>query len=188
MGSGLGLYFVWNKGSIMANTYTLITSATVDSNGSSYIEFTSIPQTYTDLQLNYSLRDDSAIAINDGTLVVNSSNSSYARNYIFSYSGGTFADNQANNNYIYANTSVSRSSTFTSGSLYIPSYTSNTRKSFLLDNVTEDDSNSRFGLLLLAGAWNDTPAPITSIKFTPYGSGIKYVQHSSFYLYGIKNS
>jgi hypothetical protein len=172
----------------MANTYTLITSATVGSNGASSIEFTSIPNTFNDLHLVYSLRDDSTIANNDGILTINGSDSSFARNYIYSYTGGTFADNQANNNYIYANTSISRSSTFTSGSLYIPSYTSNTRKAILLDNVAEDDSTTRFGLLLLAGAWNATPAAITSLKFTPSGSGIKYVQYSTFHLYGIKNS
>ncbi len=172
----------------MTITYQLIASSTVGVNGASYVEFTSIPQTYNDLQVVYSLRDDSTIALNDGILTINGSNSTFARNYIFSYSGGTFADNQANNNYIYAATSLASSSTFTSANLYIPSYASNTKKSILTDVVIEDNTNLRFGLLLLAGAWNDTPSAINSLKFSPSGSGIKYVQHSTFYLYGIKNS
>ena len=40
----------------MANTYTLIASSTAGSGGAAYIEFTSIPNTYTDLLVMLSLR------------------------------------------------------------------------------------------------------------------------------------
>jgi hypothetical protein len=48
----------------MANTYTLISSVTVGSGGAANIEFTSIPQTYTDLLYKISgrLSVDSASA------------------------------------------------------------------------------------------------------------------------------
>ena len=42
----------------MADTYTLISSVTVGAGGASSIDFTSIPATYTDLLVKFSLRTD----------------------------------------------------------------------------------------------------------------------------------
>jgi hypothetical protein len=44
----------------MANTYEIISSVTVGAGGAAYIEFTNIPQTYTDLNLVFSGRNTSS--------------------------------------------------------------------------------------------------------------------------------
>lgn len=171
----------------MANTYTLIQAATVASGGTSYIEFTSIPNTYTDLLLYTSLRDDRNISLNDGTLQINGSSSNFSRLYIEStnYANAT-TDVQANGNFIYATTSQSTASTFSNGYMYIPNYLSNNYKGVLVQNANASNG-APVNLISIIGSWSDT-SQITSLRITPEGSGVKYVEHSTAYLYGIKNS
>ncbi len=171
----------------MANTYKLIETATVGPSGTSYIEFTSIPNTYTDLLLYTSLRDNRNIALNDGTLQINSSSSNFSRTYVEStnYANPT-TDTQANGNFVYAVTTQGTASTFSNGYMYIPNYLSSNYKGVLVQNVNTSNGNPS-NIILIIGIWSDT-SQITSLKITPEGSNIKYVEHSTAYLYGIKNS
>ena len=85
----------------------------------------------------------------------------------------------------YAVGSTATASTFSNGEIYVPNYNSSNQKSFSSDNVAErNDANAQS--IMLANLWANTAA-ITSIDLTMQG-GYDFVQYSTFYLYGIKNS
>ena len=140
-----------------------------------------------DLLLLTSLRDDRNISLNDGILSFNGSNSDFSRIYLETTNSATpTSDIQANNNLVYATTAQATSSTFSSTQIHISNYTSSNNKPISMDHIIlSNGTPSNLGFF--TGLWSNSSA-ITSLKISPSGSGIKYVQHSTAYLYGIKNS
>ena len=169
----------------MATTYTLIASSTVGSGGAANIEFTSIPATYTDLLLSLSIRTNRAGAVGSYFyLSFNGSTSNFSARFLGGDGSSASSGTQARLGGIEANASAT-SSTFANNQIYIPNYTSSNYKSYSTDGVVENNATEGFDYLI-AGLWSDTSA-ITSITITPETSG-SYVQYSTAYLYGIKNS
>ena len=144
----------------------------------SSITFSSIPQTFTDLFLVYSVRTNQTsfpsavrVAFNGNTAnftgrYLEGSGSSAASGSLARYAGA-FYDITAN--------------TFTNHQMYIPNYASAVAKSFSVDAVTESNTSQAYQDII-AGLWNDTAA-ITSITLS-VGSN-SFVQYSSASLYGI---
>ena len=169
----------------MPNTYTLIGSSTVGSGGTATVSFSSIPQTYTDLKLVYSARNTVSGTQEFIKITFNSNTSSYNLRSLQG-NGVAPATNSWSFQWIgYAVGSTATASTFSSGEVYIPNYTSSNQKSFASDNTAENNYNE-YQSLLAANLWADTAA-ITSIDLTMQG-GYNFVQYSTFRLYGIKNS
>jgi hypothetical protein len=84
------------------------------------------------------------------------------------------------------NGSTSTASTFSNAEIYIPNYTSSNPKAISSAGVQENNSAAAW-IMLTSSLWNPTSnAPVTSITLTAGSSSM--AQHSSFYLYGIKNS
>lgn len=181
-------------------SYYLIATTTVGATSVSTIEFSSIPQTYTDLQLVYSLRS------NDTTATTGNYDPIYYR-LNGTTSGYTAKDLSSQNTSVYSGSSTTDTSAVAGGtwgrmtsagavsanatascfsltSLYIPNYTGSTSKSITYESVMEQNQAAswvEFGGLL----WSNTAA-ITSIAIAlKFGS---FVQYSSASLYGIKNS
>lgn len=180
----------------MANTYQALATVTVGSGGSSTIEFTSIPQTYTDLVLRLSARTDEA---GSGRSYVrhrynSSSAASYGYLWLYGYDGGNpggTGDTAVTAGHIIivpdANTT---SDTFGNTELYIPNYTSTSKfKVHSSFHVSENSSSSTYLVGQSASLWSVTDA-ITSITLyaVNVGSANKFVQHTTATLYGIKNS
>jgi hypothetical protein len=168
----------------MANTFELISSTTVGSTPVASVSFSSIPSTYTDLVLKASARFSGSqnwllISFNGST-----SNFSVRGVYGTGSSPGSFTGSQ---NSLLGNDSTYTANTFSNGDLYIPNYAGSTYKSYSIDTVQENNASSPVYGFLNGGLWSDTSA-ITSITLTPEGSGVNIVQHSSFYLYGVKNA
>ena len=170
----------------MANTHTLISSYTVPYSGTPSVTFSSIPSTYTDLKILGSTRCDGASA----QLIVkfNGSTTGYSRRVV--YGDGSTANSsggsaEAHVRFAFSETSSQTASTFNSFNLYIPNYTSSNQKSLSADSVSENNATGAEAGLH-AGLWSGTAA-ITSINISDV-SATNFVQHSSFYLYGIKNS
>ena len=171
----------------MANTFTLISSVTVGGGGAANVEFTNIPQTYTDLIVLSSLRQGGS-----QTHGITFNNDSSTSNYVFKRvyglgSDGAGSDGSSNSGYINpigVNGSSQTANTFGNLSIYIPNYTSSNYKSISCEGVSENNGNSDAIVALTAGIWNSTSA-ITSLKITP---DTNYVQHSTAYLYGISNA
>ena len=185
----------------MANTYVLITSNTLSSN--SFVTLSSIPQTYTDLLLLCSFKSSHTggggsvsitVGFNNDTTLAN-----YSWRYLQSYSAsgidtnfgtgyswgasGTRATAMLPSSYTSTSTNI-----FGNSLIYIPNYTSSNSKSFYADGVSEDNAGSSTsvnGISMNACKWTGTAA-ITRIDI-----GLEvgnFVNPSTVYLYGIKNS
>ena len=159
----------------------LIQTLTVGSGGAASIDFTSIPQTFTDLVILFSGRsnrnaifDNIRVQPNGATTGVSSrmlygngsGASSFTEAYVSGYTGGNNAT----------------ASTFGNSSIYIPNYTSSNQKSFSIDSVSENNGTEA-QQVLTAGLWTGTSA-ITSI-ILDQGDGTTWLQYTSASLYGI---
>lgn len=172
-------------------TYQLISSVTVGSGGAATIEFTSIPQTYTDLCLKFSTRGVGSYDVIQTSIYFNSNTSSiYSQRNLQGYNGAPYsASTSPQGNFIlqYSQAALSTASSFGSGEMYIPNYTSTTtNKSVSWDTVAENNSTSGYMLALTAGLFASTNA-ITSISLATNGVG-NWAQYSTAYLYGISNA
>ena len=172
----------------MATTYTLISSVTVGSGGAANIEFTSIPQTYTDLVIQLSGRGTGAGGEVSATLQFNNNSSNYSSRWLrgsgaaASSGSDTYGTDEI---YLFEMPAASATaSTFQNGSIYIPNYTSSNNKSVSVDSVSENNGTTAWAYLT-AGLWSNSAA-ITSIKFLIQIGN--YAQHSTAYLYGISNA
>ena len=172
----------------MPNTFTLINSVTLGSGGASSIDFTSIPSTYTDLCLKFSIRD-SRSSQGPGYLHLkfNDSTTGYSSMFLYtSTDDGAVARSARTDDYISfaINTNFSTANTFGNGELYIPNYAGSTNKSVSIDSVSE--TNSAYNAAIrnfTAFLWSNSAA-IT--KITLYGDSSPFLQYSTAYLYGIK--
>ena len=173
----------------MPNTFIKIQTITVGSGGAANIEFTSIPQTYTDLKLVLSLQDAYPAGFLGNHLRINGNSSSI---YYTSRLGGdgssVFASNASGTK---AEMAVSDGSSianiFASIEIYFPNYTTAQNKSYTSDSVSEQNATQAYSVLY-AGLALDTSA-ITSITILPEpASPTKFSQYSTATLYGIKSS
>jgi hypothetical protein len=172
----------------MANTYTLIASSTVGSGGAANIDFTSIPATYTDLCVLISPRSNRSATVDGLGVRFNNSTTNYSSVDI--YGTGSGVGSQGNGgttelNFWSVTGDTATANTFSNVCIYIPNYTAATGKSVSNDGVDENNATAAY-MGLDTGYWNDTAA-ITSIKLFPT-IGTLFVQYSTAYLYGIKNS
>jgi hypothetical protein len=163
----------------MATTFTQIASVTVGSGGAANIEFTSIPSTYTDLMVYYSLR----LSSNDSFGRINLNGTTTTKIRVYGDGSGTGSDTNAVVDF-RIDPDNATANTFGSGSLYIPNYTSSSYKSYSIDTVYENNATTAVAQLL-GGLWSDT-AVVNAIKFLPQSGN--FVQYSTATLYGINNS
>jgi hypothetical protein len=172
----------------MANTFIKISTVTVGSGGAATIDFTSIPQTYTDLKIVISSRDAYAGPSDGIKMFFNSSTTSYSYAYAQGTGSATGAGLGSGDAWGQGNTgnaATSTASVFGNIEIYIANYTSANSKSFLSDGIIEN--NAAVGsLLLYANLWSNSAA-ITSIQLTPY-QPVNFVQYTTATLYGIKSS
>ena len=180
----------------MANpTMTLIQSYTVGAGGVSSITFGTglpggiIPNTYTDLKLVWSGRSTAATTTLGPELFFNTTETS-AQIRFANNNGTSINVNDTNigagqGEAGYAPGSSSTANTFGNVEIYIPNYNSTNNKSYSIDIADETNASSGIYLGFHAGIINLTSA-ITSIKIQDTSGS--FVQYSTFYLYGIKNS
>jgi hypothetical protein len=175
----------------VANTFIKIQTVTVGVGGAASIEFTSIPQTYTDLKLVTSLRDAVAGVRPEIRITFNSSSTGYSGRIVRAFDNTNVGSTTSSTSYFDAwrvPGSLNTASLFSNDEIYIPNYTSANNKSFGSDNISESalPTGTTNYLSLSAGRWANSAA-ITSIKFVT-DSGSNIVQYSSATLYGIKNT
>lgn len=171
----------------MPVTYNLIASNTLTTSAAS-VTFSAIPNTYTDLVLRYSARNDDTT-----TILGVRFNGDTATNYSTTILRG---NGSAASSLSYNTTrtqlfeqdgiepSTMTANTFNNGEIYIPSYLVSQNKPMSTFTVTEDNSSTAY-MSAIANLWRNTAA-ITSINL--YSNGGNLVSGSSFFLYGIKNS
>jgi hypothetical protein len=169
----------------MANTMILIASSTVGSGGAASIDFTSIPQTYTDLKLVYSIRGTAASNYIGTNISLNGTSTSvnWLRKQLEGGDGAANSYSLTSSSAGYFPGASMTASTFGSAELYFPNYTNSNYKSISLDSVGEGNSSTSVYQDLIAELWSNTAA-ITSISIGP-GT---FAQYSTAYLYGVKNA
>jgi hypothetical protein len=166
-------------------TMTLISTITVGAGGAASMDFTSIPQTYTDLVLYLSARN-----LQDDTRSVpsfnfnNDTGANYASR-VLRGSGSAASSftltSQTKGEFYYQAGNIT-SNTFGSGSLYIPNYTGSTTKSWSIDSTSEGNSAESF-MAINAGIYNSTSA-ITRITINK-NVAANLEQYTTASLYGI---
>jgi len=176
----------------MPNTFELIASSTLASPAST-IDFTSIPSTFTDLCLQFSVRaTNSSSSRAEDTLVLALNNDTTGGNYTVIYLRGDGASAGSATATGYAgsyagefNGSTSTASTFTSGMVYLPNYAGATNKSFSIDIVQEANASTAY-MQLHASLWNNTAA-VNRLTFSNFNNNT-FATYSTAYLYGVKNA
>jgi hypothetical protein len=172
----------------MTNTYIKISTVTVGSGGAASIAFTSIPQTYTDLSLNLSLRSNSTADTDDvTTFKINGVTTNQSGR--LNYGTGTLTGSTTTSSgelRMDAPTAVSTASVFGNTNIYLPNYASANYKSINMDAVNENNTTNAYFQIIHAGLWSSSDA-ITSLEFLPT-SGTLWVQYTTATLYGIKSS
>jgi hypothetical protein len=172
-----------------APSYDSIATVTVGSGGSSSISFTSIPSTYTHLQIRGIGRLTNAVSSNDASLRFNTdSGSNYAHHHL--YGNGASASTPGTGSttssilvsyggFPGTNTTTTAFSGFV---IDILDYAS-TSKNKTVRGLIGYDANGSGELSLFSGLWfNSTIAGIFQIDF----SGVTFAQYSQFALYGVK--
>ena len=168
----------------MANM-ELIETKTVGSGGSANIEFTSIPQTYTDLLVLASARSTrNSDTVDDLVIRFNGSTTSYTSKRLYGTGSSVVSDSPTDiRGFAVADNSTG--STFSNNQFYIPNYTNgSTYKSVSIGGVNENNATTAYSVLD-AGLWSNNSA-ITSITLLANNGNL--MQYSTAYLYGIKNS
>jgi len=171
----------------MPSTYTLISSINGTGSASTF-DFSSIPSTYTDLVLQYSVRDagSSTFSRLDISLFTGTTTSSntYLRgsgSAIISARNASGVDYVRIDNGVNGGTSTANS--YATGEVYIPNYTVAQNHPWSWFPVTENDA----ALAYMTPSANLT-ATAMAISAIQIRVGFALTAASTFYLYGIKNS
>jgi hypothetical protein len=170
----------------MAVTHKLIQTTTVGSGGAASIDFTSIPATYTDLKLVFSIRTNRAASTVDAIGLKTNGVATNQTMRILYGDGSTTTGSQTDTT---INTAVPASSTtasvFGSGEYYLPNYSGSTNKSVSGESVNENNGTPSY-LYFVAGLWSQTTV-INQLTLYSINSAT-ILEYSSASLYGIKNS
>jgi hypothetical protein len=146
------------------------------------IEFTSIPQTFTDLVVVFSCRTDRADILDGIIGNINGSSANFTTRNLIGEGSAVSSNTTTVGSLGLGNGATSTANTFGNSVAYITNYTAATNKSISADQVSENNATAAFQLIR-AILWSNT-APITSISFLPQ-VGANLVAGSTISLYGI---
>lgn len=187
----LGIYASQISGHLYAASYESIATTTVGSGGASSISFTSIPSTYTHLQIRGIGRTNRAANGDYAVVKVNSdaSTSNYTSHYLqgngSTAASGPYVNSFAGGLWSRWAAASDGSNIFGAGVMDILDYANtNKYKTFRdLGGLETNTSNSQINFE--STVWLSTSA-ITSITISP-GAGTSWDQYTQFALYGIKD-
>jgi hypothetical protein len=172
-----------------SSSFESIATATVGSGGTTTVTFSSIPSTYTHLQLRFIARANYAGNMFSGAMRYNSdSGANYSWHAIYG-SGNTSVVAYGVTGYTYDYSinvmGTNTSNTFGSNVVDILDY-KNTNKFKTIRTLTGGDGNGSGSVGLMSTLWQSTAA-INSISISTAGYG-DFLQYSHFALYGIKGA
>ena len=160
-----------------------IQTVVVGSTPASSINFTNIPQTFTDLQLNLSLRTNSNLSYSSALMRINGSISNSQYRFLQGQGAAVFNATNTLGQFIGdAAISTSTANTFSNITVLIPNAFSSNPKSYSADSVNENNATAALAEIT-AGVWNNS-SPITSISIIDFDNFV-YSEFSSVSLYGI---
>jgi hypothetical protein len=183
----LGIYASQITGKLVTGSYESIATVTVGSGGTSTLTFSSIPSTYTHLQIRGISRTNNPGSVDNVVIRFNSdTGTNYSWHQLAGDGSAASSGAETSKNYILIGlfpSGSTNSSTFGSHVIDILDY-SNANKNTTARGLSGYDLNGSGQLVLRSGAWYNTAA-ITSITITQLTS-YNYSANSSFALYGIK--
>lgn len=184
----LGIMASQISGHLFGPTGAYDSIATVNPSGTGTVTFSSIPSTYTHLQIRLLARTNRAAVSDYGIVTFNSdSGANYSYHYLQGDGSSATAGSSTNSNYVFMDkfaASNAGSNVFGTVILDVLDYT-NTNKYKTTRSLGGYDNNGDGVIELTSGNWRNTNA-ITSITIAP-GAGTSFNQYSSFALYGIKS-
>ena len=168
-----------------------IATVSVGSGGAADVEFTSIPATYTHLQIRWIARSARSGFADDNMAMQLNSNT--GNNYAWHQLSGNGTTASAAADSTIANLRCGRmtaatagASTFGVGVIDILDY-ANTNKYRTVRILTGEDNNGDGVMTLFSGLYQPTTA-VTSIKLFSQTGANNFVEYSHFALYGIKEA
>ena len=167
----------------MPDTFIKIATVSVPAGSGQFaLEFSSIPQTYTDLLMVVSIRN----TVNDSnaTLYMNGFDTLTSMRILEGNGSTASSSTLSSTDTFPVVPSTHTSSTYANCAFYFTNYTSSGNKSFSLDGVSENNATSAIARLA-AGLY--TGAAITSMGMYCLGGG-NVAQYSTATLYGISKS
>jgi len=192
MSSSIGIYASQISGHLVTNNYSSIQTVTVGSGGASSITFSSIPSTWTHLQIRYIARtadngsggiDNILASFNGDTTYTN-----YRSHYLNGNGSATAAGSiQVSSFYTYvgdvANSYNSNTTIYGVAVVDILDY-ANTNKNKVVRSINGADRNGSGSVNLTSALWINTNA-ISAITLNA-SSGASISQYSTFALFGVK--
>ena len=173
----------------MASSRQLISSQVLSGTAAS-VTFSSIPSTYTDLCVKFSMRASTDTSPSSCGIILNGDTTSGSATYLRETTGLTVVSLRRTATMLFDRftdtASDQTANTFSNGEIYIPSYTATQNKPVSLFTVNEANvSDAPYSPNVAAGLSGFTGA-VTSILLKNLSGDL--AAGSSFYLYGIKNS
>jgi hypothetical protein len=162
-------------------TMIALSTVTVGGGGAASINFTSIPQTYTDLVMVISAKTNRADSNDWCYVTVNGNNPTDFRMLL---GEGTGVSSYTSSSSLGVSVGATSASAFGSLSVYVPNYTNSAVKTFSVDAVQENNTNTAYANIY--SGYRNTTAAITSLGLTPiYGTA--FLQYTTATLYGVWN-
>jgi hypothetical protein len=166
-----------------ANSYESIATVTVGAGGSASVSFTSIPATYTHLQIRGIVRTATSVSL--GLRFNSDTGANYSRHYLNGSGTAAASGGTAGTTMVFAGTAAQAASTFGTNVIDILDYT-NTNKYKTTRTLSGSDNNGSGYLQMMSGNWRNTNA-VTSIDVFQVEADT-FTEYSTFALYGIKGS
>jgi len=179
----LGIFASQISGHLFApsGAYDSIATTTVGAGGASSITFSSIPSTYTHLQIRGISKMSSGASL---YMQLNSdTGSNYARHFLNGNGSTTGAGGNSSFTNMFVGTTANATSTFGANVIDILDY-ANTNKYTTSRSLSGADANGSGFLQFMSGLWMNTAA-VTTITIT---GDSNFDQYSQFALYGIKGA
>jgi hypothetical protein len=167
---------------------TLIANTRVGAGGTSAITISSIPSTYDDLYVMFSLRSTS---VNRDTVLVrfNGDSSTGYRTSRMYHFGSSVVFNRQLSTGVWISTMPGinqQASLFNCGTMYIPMYSNTYPKLIIGEGTSSDNANTNYGNSITA-ARGSLASPISSITFLSLDTST-IVENSFVSVYGIKKA
>lgn len=164
---------------------TLISTTTLGT-ATANIEFTSIPQTFTDLMISVSARTTGGSAGGYQTYVrFNGSTSNYSWRNLLGTGSTRTSQNSASDvlglKIFMSNSNGDTAATFGNSFIYIPNYSSSNSKCVTAESISENNGTDATQTIA-TGLWNDSAA-ITTIRLFP--DSTSFATDTMASLYGI---
>jgi hypothetical protein len=175
---------IWASGATPSkqNSYESIATTTVGIGGVTSVTFSSIPSTYTHLQVR--VIANAPIGVDLIKMRTNSNTTNYGLHWLTGNGSSASSSSATSASAIYVADVATSSNQFSASVIDILDYT-NTNKYKVIRSLAGYDSNGSGSIRLWSGANYSDLTAVTSLTFL-LDSGLSFAQYSSFALYGIK--